>query len=247
MRTVKTISILLGAALIIGCSAPTKANKTQKTFVVLGDSYSTMEGSMPEGYKTWYVHTKVNEKRGNDVFVADSTWWGRLEAQSGYRMLINSSYSGSTICTTGYHGNDYSDRCFVTRTKADIVTPEGKPGRAGEFPDVVLIFGGTNDCWAKSPVGEMLPKDKWESADLSQWLPASSYLLGYLRRYLPKKTRIIVICNDMLGDTYEQGFKALCDEYNAEYFLLHDIAKEYRHPTNVGMKQICDQLLPLLK
>ena len=48
------------------------------------------------------------------------------------------SYSGSTICNTGYRDEDYSDRSFINRT-----TLLGNP-------DIILICGGTNDSWANA-------------------------------------------------------------------------------------------------
>lgn len=48
-------------------------------------------------------------------------------------MKRNNSYSGSTVCHTGYQKADYSDRSFATRMD-----------NLGN-PDVLLVFGGTND------------------------------------------------------------------------------------------------------
>ena len=47
-----------------------------------------------------------------------------------YELERNNSYSGSTVCHTGYKGADYSDRSFITRM-VDL----------GQ-PDIILVFWG---------------------------------------------------------------------------------------------------------
>lgn len=71
-----------------------------------------------------------------------NTWWHQFIKENNYRLCVNNSFSGATICHTGYRSEDYSDRSFITRMKA-----------LG-CPDIIFIFGATNDYWAKSPLGE---------------------------------------------------------------------------------------------
>lgn len=233
----KILPLFIALALAI-CTA----SKPQK-IVILGDSYSTFEGCIPEGYANWYW---VGEG-GNDVHSADSTWWSHLQRRTGVDILLNSSYSGATICNIGYRGEDYTDRSFVTRAKTDIVREDGKAGRCGEIPDAVLIFGGTNDCWAKSPRGKVVDPAEWRSANLNECFPATSYLLGYLKEKLPAETRVIVIVNTELGEEFETSFAEACKLYGAECVQLKDIHKIRNHPSQLGMRQIADQLEPILK
>lgn len=139
---------------------------TVKTFSVIGDSYSTFEGYIPEGNVSWYSARPNGE---NDVTKVEQTWW-YLFGQSGeYRMILNDSYSGSTICNTGYNGEDYTDRSFITRIKRMV---EGS-----EAPDFLFIFGATNDSWANVPVGELQYGD-WTREDLyAVYLPAAIFLI----------------------------------------------------------------------
>ena len=46
--------------------------REQKTVVILGDSYSTFDGYVPEGFAVWY---DSNVKEQNDVCEAEQTWW----------------------------------------------------------------------------------------------------------------------------------------------------------------------------
>lgn len=235
MKKILPLFILLA---LVACTA----SKPEK-IVILGDSYSTFEACIPEGYANWYW--KGNG--GNDVHSADSTWWSLLREKTGVEILLNSSFSGATICNIGYNGDNYSDRSFVTRAKRDIVKEDGTPGRCGEIPDAVLIFGGTNDCWAGSPQGKVLDPSEWKNANLNECFPATSYLLGYLKENLPSQTRIIVIVNTELGEIFETSFAEACELYGAECVQLKDIHKIRNHPSVLGMQQIAEQLEPVFK
>ena len=103
----------------------------QKKVSVLGDSYSTFEGFMtPSCNLSWYAGEDGKGKR-NDVSRVEETWWHLLIKKQGWTLEANNSYSGATICFTGYRGEDYSDRSFITRMY-----------NLGN-PDIILIFGGT--------------------------------------------------------------------------------------------------------
>ena len=114
-----------------------------KNILILGDSYSTYKDLIPEGYATWYP--------GNDVKNAEETWWKIALKGAGADLVLNTSYSGTTICHTGYSG-DCSHISFLARLE--------KLAAEGFFEkntiDELWIFGGTNDSWANSPIGEIM-------------------------------------------------------------------------------------------
>ena len=43
--------------------------------MIFGDSYSTYEGYIPEGYAVYYSGHRGEDP---DVFDAKNTWWGRI-------------------------------------------------------------------------------------------------------------------------------------------------------------------------
>ena len=208
-----------------------------KKVVIFGDSYSTFEGSIPEGYACWYF---VESEMQNDCHCVDSTWWSRVVKDLGMSLLLNSSYSGATICNTGYNGDDYSDRSFVTRMKTDIVAEDGTV-LCGDEPDVILILAGTNDSWAHAPAGGLLGREDWRQADLACVLPAVSYMMGYLTEKLPK-TRIILIVNSELDPVTTGGLHEAARIFGAESVQLVDIDKQWNHPSNAGMRAIAEQV-----
>lgn len=220
----KHLSAFLCSMLMTAClgSEPCKV-------AVLGDSYSTFEDYIPDGYAVWYWNRTMEY---NDVCCVDSTWWKRLCDRNGYQLLVNSSYSGSTICNTGYNGEDYSDRSFYTRLK-DIT-------KLDTLPDVLYIFGGTNDSWAGSPLGD-LKYSGWSDEDMYSTLPAFCRLLNDLTDDLPD-VRIIFIMNTELKSDLVAGLKKASEHYCVDFLQLEDIDKQSGHPSNKGMRQICEQI-----
>lgn len=217
----KRICAILFFALALGVGAEAKK------VIVFGDSYSTFKGCVPEGYSTWYSTVPVER---TDVFDADSTWWRIFCAEKGYDLIMNSSYSGSCVCTTGYEGK-YQSEAFVNRVKTDI------PGPA----DLFLIFGGTNDCWCGSPVGKVVAPWRWDKADLSQSIPAMCYMIGYLKENCPQ-AQIVVINNSEICAELVEGYAAAAKLYGVDCIQLYGIDKKADHPSKLGMRQIAHQL-----
>lgn len=204
------------------------------TFAILGDSYSTFEGYIPEGYSCWYF---IDSDSENDVRDANQTWWALFVKASGYQLILNDSYSGSTVCNTGYDKADYTDRSFLTRM-THLVS-------GAETADVIFIFGGTNDSWADAPLGEFMYSD-WTAEDLYSFRPAYCRLLDYLTDNAPE-ARIISIINTELKPEISEGIVEASEYYGTEYLLLNDIDKIWGHPSVKGMQQICDQLTTFME
>ena len=142
--------------------------------MILGDSYSTFKGYIPEGHQPYYAPTgpdyiinypelKLNE---NDVCDVKDTWWYSLATENG-NLLLNSSWSGSTICNTGYGGADYSNKSFTKRIENLIEEGFFKNNKIDTF----FLFGGTNDSCADAPLGEKIHSG-WTKEDLYHVFPA---------------------------------------------------------------------------
>lgn len=198
---------------------------------ILGDSYSTFKGYvLPDSNYVWYPQEKAEN---NDVQDVRQLWWHQLIREHGYRLCQNNSFSGATICHTGYDREDYSDRSYCTRL-----------WYLGS-PDMILVFGGTNDTWAKSPVGDYQYSD-WNRHDLFKFRPAMAYVLAKLQNRYPG-TDIYVIINDILSEDITVSMKTICDHYHVPYIQLHDIDKQWGHPSQKGMRQIAEQVAEAIK
>lgn len=217
----KTLLTLLAACLCSLTFAQTKLVS------ILGDSYSTYEGFVtPSTNELWYYAHNGEQK--TDVRSVQQTWWHQVIKEQGWRLCVNNSYSGATISYTGYDGNDYSARSFNTR-----MTELGQP-------DVIFIFGATNDSWAGTPIGEY----KYEGigyGDLYNFRPAMAYLLQRMKdRYL--NTEIYFLLNDGLREEVSTSVKTICEHYAVPVIKLKDIDKLSGHPSVKGMRQIADQV-----
>lgn len=201
---------------------------------ILGDSYSTFAGAIPEGYGCWYSEEPKPE---TDVTKLEETWWHKVIAETGANLILNDSFSGTTICNTGYNGMDCSHKSFIAR--ADKRISEGLFVK--NQIDTIFIFGGTNDCWAGSPIGELEYLD-FDEENLKQVLPAFCYLLMRLK-WNSYGTRIIAIINSDLNPEIADGFKTACEEFDVEYIQLENVSKTERHPNVEGMQNIADQVL----
>lgn len=216
--------ISLSALLLMICLS---VGAQTKTVAVLGDSYSTFEGAIPKGNAIWYF--KQNNPNQTDVNSVEQTWWSLLVSQKGWKLGMNNSYSGSTICNTGYNKDDYSDRSFTKRMD-----------NLGENPDIILIFGATNDSWAHSPIGEF----KYENItteDLWSFRPAMAYMLGWMKEHYAKAA-IYFLLNDGLSADITESSKTICEHYGVKCIALQGIHKMAGHPSVKGMQQIAEQV-----
>lgn len=221
----KKLSFLL--LLLLACTA-TWAQRIS----ILGDSYSTFEDFVtPSTNELWYYAKNKDSK--TDVSKVQDTWWWQVIHDNGYKLEINNSYSGATIGYTGYDGNDYSSRSFLKRMY-----------NIGS-PDIILVFGGTNDSWAGEPVGEYKYSD-WKYGDFYSFRPAMAYMVNWIQLHHPN-VQVYYLINSELRDDITESMKEICNHYNVPYIELKDIDKRSGHPTVKGMKSIAEQVTKVLK
>ena len=224
----KRIIFLLALMLTFGVAGA----QVKKAVSVLGDSYSTFEGYVtPETNEMWYY--AQGERGRTDVMNVRQTWWHRLISEKGWKLCVNNSYSGSTISYHGYSGNDYSKRSFLTRMD-----------NLGQ-PDIIFVFGATNDSWAGAPVGEY-QYDNLHKADMWTFRPAMARMLEWMTaRYVGAD--IYFILNDGLRDDINESVKTICSHYDVKCIELHNIDKMSGHPSIKGMQQIAEQISQAVK
>lgn len=226
MKRISIICLALLAVLTLRA-----AEKAKPVVSILGDSYSTFENYIPAGNASWYAATPW--KNRTDVVDVKQTWWWQLISEGGYILGVNDSYSGATISYTGYNGEDYSDRSFITRL----------PGLGS--PDILLIFGGTNDSWTGGPIGDY-NYGKLTRGHLYEFRPALGKLLSEAQNRYPG-TRIVFLINTELKGEITSSIIEVCKHLDIEYLQLRDIDKMAGHPSKKGMVQIKNQVLNFLK
>jgi lysophospholipase L1-like esterase len=205
------------------CCAVVFAGEAGPAVSIIGDSYSTFRGVIPEGNAAWYPNNKTDVQR------AEECWWSLVISKLGGKLEKNESWSGSTVCYTGYNGSNASRSSFVRR--AD---------RLGN-PDMIFICGATNDAWAGSPVGEYKWSD-WSEQDLFSFRPAMAKMLNDIKVLYPE-AKVFFVLNDDLRAVINDSVHDICKHYGVHCVDLKQIDKKSGHPSVKGMKQMADQIL----
>ena len=217
-------NLILSALLMLiamGANAQCK-----KSVAIFGDSYSTFENYLScDTNAVWYFQGKQKKTEVTDV---EKTWWHMLLKEKGWKLECNNSFSGSTICYTGYRKEDYQNRSFHNRL------------RYLGSPDIILVFGATNDCWAKSPIGDYKYSD-WTKKDLYSFRPAMAAMCDGLKKRYPN-VDIYFIMNCDLTETITTSCRTICNHYGIPMIELHDVDKINGHPSIKGMKAIAEQV-----
>lgn len=222
MKRIITAAVLLAISVAVLAKGPQGPKKVS----VLGDSYSALAGIIPEGYAPYYP----NEACG--VVEQSQMWWQIICDKCGFEIEKVNAWSGSALCNTGY-GAYNPTSAFIGRTSL-----------LGD-PDIILICGGTNDSWGRSPIGDYKYRN-WNDEELGCFRPAMAKLLKDLRKNYRKAQIIFVLNNDLSYDIDHSVLK-VCAKYKVPVVELHDISKTYDHPNKEGMQQFADQVIPFIK
>lgn len=147
-----------------------------KKFSILGDSISTYQGYIPDGYAYWYP-------RG-DVDSVDKTWWKKLIDLSGMILVKNASWSGSTV--TGDTGSS-SAGAGCSNARIDDL----KNGNV--LPEIIICYISTNDWAYNNELGSYDSKENVDttSSTISNIADAYALMLYKIRNNYPNA---IVYC-----------------------------------------------------
>ena len=202
---------------------------------IMGDSYSTFVGCLPENYRSYYG---MENHLDMGVLRREDTWWDQLLRETGSTLVLNNSYSGSSVCTTG--------RPELPAWTAFAVRAPLCFDGTKKF-DTIFFLGGTNDSWINSPLGDPTIKewDEYTDEDKKNVLPAIGFVLGYLKSHNPG-TRIVAIVNDGLKPEIAETIRAAAKKNGCDLVELNGISKLHGHPDPLGMTQIKDQILSAL-
>ncbi|MBR5538291.1 MAG: hypothetical protein IKU61_00180 [Clostridia bacterium] len=205
-----------------------------KNIFIMGDSYSTYKGYIPDGYGCYYSESRTEAPIVKGV---EKTWWHMLVAENNLNLLVNDSYSGATVCTS-VRENHTIDVSFVKRMDKYVSENFFTENKV----DTMLVFGGTNDSWINCPIGELKFSD-WTEEDLKNVLPAFCYVISKAKGVADD---VLVIINTKLKEEIVSGIIGACEHIGVKHLVLENIDKENGHPTELGMKQICEQVASAL-
>lgn len=202
-----------------------------KTFSILGDSYSTFQGWIPEGNSCYYP----NPESVDDVLQVEQTWWHQLMRRRALKLLRNESYSGATVCTQVREPQPPESSFTVRAHYLKEFKDENGLG-----PELIILFGCTNDSWLDRKVGQVKFENR-SAEDLDAVLPAYCETLEVLQREHPGATVVCVINTDLKPEIC-RGILDAAAHYGAVVVELANIDKQNGHPSALGMGQIADQV-----
>ena len=203
---------------------------------ILGDSISTFQGYTPPGG----VYYAPSSGPVTGVNAVEDTWWMKVIRARGGRLLVNNSWSGSTVTESANLG-----AASLSRIR--------KLGPDGVSPDVVMIFTGLNDVGRYVPLaffradyGVMLRRimDLYPTARVL----CGTMVTGYIERPLfPRLTHW-----GKRVEEYNQAIRAAAAEAGAVLADLAALGESYAsmdgiHPSGAGMEQLAEMWLRCLE
>ena len=201
-----------------------------KSVSIMGDSISTFKGWIPPDRQYWYSESTSD---GTEVLSATQTWWYQLLKETGMKLLTNDSWSGSSVANATNNGDtDESHRSFINRYNQFL----GSENVLKEKPDVIIIFGGTNDSNRNTTVGTA-KYSSWTEEDLKTFGGSFSKLLNDLIYWNPT-ARIINVTSAVLKPEYQAIQKEVCDHFNIDNVELGAYSSVGAHPDIAGMSTI---------
>ena len=115
-----------------------------------------------------------------------------------------------------FYPNDRNDVTKVEETWWDLYI-----NAMGYVLEANNSWGGTNDAWAGSPIGEY-QYEGWTKEDCKSFRPALACLFDQLRRKYPQ-AQIYSILNSELREEINESSRTICKHYGIQLIELHDI------------------------
>lgn len=182
---------------------------------ILGDSISTYDGWIPEGFHVYYPFS-------GDVTDVSQTWWKGLIDDTGMELCANNSSSGSTCAGDSLSIEDPFSGCGDGRLSF-------LSGSQGRLPDIIIIYMGTNDLLMGIPIGDNDGTKLVEEGTIDNFSDAYCMILDKLASYYP--TAQIFCCSlTPVGDwgtdqpyvLFENHLGLTAEDYSAQIQVIAD-------------------------
>lgn len=225
-----------------------------KVVSILGDSISTFTGYTPvaDGHNLTHRNRYPQSDLLTDV---EDTYWYKLIKSLGAKLGINDSWAGSRVhnSSSTNTGDQGPDACMASNTR---ITNLGANGT----PDLILFYGGTNDCAAGVTIGSFDSTVNHNTVDLdsttwSTFADAYACAIMRLQHYYPD-AKIVVLLPTYTAtyytlaslDAYNEVIKEICDYFGVMVLDLRQSGINFQnkgytlgdgiHPTALGMDLI---------
>ena len=237
MKTSRILPVLALAAMMVSCVKP---DSKEIHFSVLGDSFSAYEGTVDPETNDVYPYNQAG------LTGPEQMWFSQVSNSTGWVIERNNSFSGALICNfddynSGSYFAPYSYLCRMDNLG---------------HPDVIFVFGGTNDIYRHTPLGDYV-YDNWTTEQLCAFRPGLAYLFDGLKRQYPLAELYCLIdmelcINDStIDDETRQAFiesmHRVAEHYQVKCIDIYGIKKTLWHPDVEGQEIIASQVIEALE
>ena len=230
-----------------------------KTLSILGDSISTFgTPDQSNNLGVWtYPNNRYRYPQSNLFTEVGYTYWKMLLDEYGMKLGINESWAGSRVSNSQVSdsGDLGPNRCMSSVTRISHLGENGTP-------DIILVYGGTNDAGAKVTIGEFntenpknYSKEEIDGLSVETFADAYRAMLIRLMYYYPTSRIIVVLPNFTTSyytidnlDLYVELIKEACDFFGIDYidirragitiYNIDNYLPDGIHPNYNGMKII---------
>ena len=197
-------------------------NYVGKKFSILGDSISTYQDYIPEGFSCFYPYPTA------DVRDYNQTWWMRVINKLGGTLFLNNSYSGSCVA------HDTLSSTYKQH-RIDYLNVQG------QYADCLIIYMGSND--AASSVVSLKNFDERYKIQLDlikETCPNMEIILCTLA-----KSKLYTDANQA---SYNEVIRKYASEYNLTLIDLENVditnaLVDSAHPKQEGMNILASEIL----
>lgn len=138
---------------------------------IMGDSISTYDGYIPEGFVVFYP-------QNGEVKDVSQTWWMKLLDDTGMELCMNDSSSGSTCVGDSLDIDNPQYGCSGYRISLIA-------GKQGKMPDIIIVYMGTNDLLKGIPLGDNDGTQLVEEGMVENFSDAYTLILDQLESNYP--------------------------------------------------------------
>ena len=192
-----------------------------KNVAIIGDSISTYEGYIPEGYKHFYSKSNVDS--------VEKTWWGQLVNKTGVNVVSNCSWSGSTVTGDSTSNTNAYAACSDKRIN-DL-------SLSNENIDIVICYIGINDYRRNVAVGHWSAEDEvpTDSTKVSTFSEGYALMVSKIKNKYPNAkvyVTTLMKCDDTNNkatyslDGYNEAIRQAADKFDAEIVDLNQFMIE---------------------
>ena len=243
-------------------SQPSEPEQTNvfagKVISIMGDSISTFDGYIPtaDGFNLEHLARYPQDDLLTDV---NETWWMQVITALDAKLGINDSWRGATLSggapvTTGTTGEN------AAMSNPVRIQNLGANGT----PDIILLYGGTNDLAHVSKVGSFDAATAPDTVDLTtaKWDNLADgfvHTILRMRHYYPN-AQIVALLPAVTASYYSDAKLAegnavmaqICEHYGVPYTDLRDCGittadlPDGTHPDAAGMDYITEAVLDVL-